>query len=40
MPFHGCGIVDDKDDRITYMPVYMAMFLLPGKLPEKMIYRV
>ncbi len=30
----------EKDGRITYMPVYMAMFLSPDKLPEKLIYRV
>ncbi len=29
-----------KDGRIMYMPVYMAMFLSPDKLPEKLIYRV
>ena len=30
----------EKDGRITYMPIYMAMFLVPDKLPEKLIYKV
>ena len=30
----------EKDGIITYMPVYMAMFIVPDDLPDKLIYRI
>ena len=30
----------DRKDRITYMPLYMSMFLKPAALPEKLIHKV
>ena len=30
----------ERDGRITYMPVYMAMFIMPNALPNKLIYRI
>lgn len=33
------GNIDQKD-RITYLPLYMSMFLKPAALPEKLIHKV
>ena len=30
----------EKDGNITYMPVYMAMFIVPDSLPDKLIYKI
>ena len=30
----------ERDGKITYMPVYMAMFIVPDELPDKLIYRI
>ena len=30
----------ERDGKITYMPVYMSMFIVPDALPDKLIYRI
>lgn len=30
----------ERDSKITYMPVYMSMFIAPEALPDKLIYRI
>ena len=30
----------ERDGKITYMPVYMSMFIVPDALPDRLVYRI